>query len=102
MTQPRFRTLVCSGLIVAEMSLQRNGATFHAPITFDGEVVAKTGSWFHPLDPDDGEAIADALCTTYLDLHDDWCDHKAFDPAPQRKRRHLAVDPSQMMAIAAQ
>lgn len=108
MDQPRSHALVCSGLIVAEMSLQQNGITFHAPITFDGETIAETGTWFHRLDTGDGVAISDALCDTYLALHDDWCDHKAFNPAPKRKRRHLAmdpcqmVDPHQMMAIAAQ
>lgn len=97
---PQPRALVHSGLIVAEMSLSPDGVTFHGPLSFDGETVAETGSWFHPLDPTDGNAISDALCDTYIALHDDWVDRKAFDIAPKPKRRHLAVDPRQALCPA--
>lgn len=65
-----------SGLITAGVEYTNDGAIFHGPLTFDGEVVALDGSWPCAVNPNDPPAVADALTDTYLDLFAAWCERK--------------------------
>lgn len=79
-------TLVHSGLITAQMEVTDVGVIFHAPLTFDEEVVAETGQWIHVLDPSDEGAIADALTDSYTAAYDDWCARRAAACKPARTK----------------
>lgn len=83
--------LVRSGLITAGMEATPEGVIFHAPLLFDGETVAETGSWPHAIDPEDGAAVADALTDTYGALFDGWCAHKAAGREAPAARRPAAA-----------
>lgn len=75
-----------SGLIEARVTISPEGVTFHGPLTFDEDIVAEEGAWFHPIDPEDAEAVELALCDTYRALYDDWVDTKRFPDAPLRDK----------------
>lgn len=86
------RILVRCGLIIAEMTILEDGVMFHGPLTYNGELVRKTGTWSHRIDPKDIDAIADALCDTFMALHDAWCETKSIDISPCSERQSHALD----------
>lgn len=69
-----FSRTVRSGLITARMSVVDGGVIFQAPLCFDENVVAETGSWPRAIDPTDSDAVEDALCDLYDTLHPSWCE----------------------------
>jgi hypothetical protein len=79
-------TVIRSGLIEAQMEVTDLGVIFHAPLSFDDEIVAETGSWSYVLDPSDEGAVADALTDTYDAAYDDWCARKAAACKPGRSK----------------
>jgi hypothetical protein len=81
---PMQTKFVRSGLITAQMEVTDLGVIFHAPLCFDEEVVAETGSWTHLIDASDEGAVADALTDTYDKAYDDWCARKAAACKPTR------------------
>lgn len=95
---PMQKRLVRSGLITAEAEFTDMGVIIHAPLCFDEEIVAETGSWGYLLDPSDEAAIADALTDTYSALHADWCARKDAERAaaavPATTRRMVSTVPA--------
>lgn len=67
---------VRSGLITAQMEIVEGGVSFHAPLCFDEEIVAETGIWSYGIDPDDDDALADALTDAYRSEFEAWCARK--------------------------
>lgn len=84
-------TLVHSGLITARMEVTEVGVVFHAPLSFDEEVVAETGQWSYILDPSDEGAVADALTDTYDKAYDAWCARKAAAAEPEQPKGPRAI-----------
>jgi hypothetical protein len=82
--------LIQSGLISVHLEVVAGGISLHGPLSFDGNVVAKTGMWSYGIDPDDDDAVSDAIADAYRSEFDGWCQRKEAERAanaPSIKRR---------------
>lgn len=68
--------MVTAGLISVHLEVIKGGIVLHAPLCFDGETVAETGLWSYGIDPDDDDAVSDAICDAYRKSYEAWCAQK--------------------------
>ncbi len=68
--------VVTSGLITVHLEVIKGGIVLHAPLCFDGETVAEIGMWSYGIDPDDDDAVSDAITDAYRKSYEAWCARK--------------------------
>ena len=77
-----------SGAVTARLRRRDTGFEIVAPLAFEGDVVVSEGAWVFDGAPS-AEAVEAALCQTYLDHFDAWCQTRraahASGPRPRAR-----------------